>query len=88
MTRRTKVRKSSGRIKPRYHEKLSFDERVENDFLDENIYWDDWNDYRDGFRNNFCEESFNKEMKRTKQYKQKQLFKKKRLNKISTFINN
>ena len=45
-----KIRKHSGRVSPKYIEKLPFKLREELDLFDERTFWDDWNDYRDGFR--------------------------------------
>jgi len=46
-----KIRRDSGRRYAKYHEKLPFSIRDNLSILDENVYWDDWNDYRDGMRN-------------------------------------
>ena len=46
-----KVRRNSGRRYAKYHENLPFSLRDKHSILDENLYWDDWNDYRDGMRN-------------------------------------
>ncbi len=79
MAKRKKIRRNSGRMKPKYHERLPFVERLNNDFLDENIYWDNWKDHRDGLRSNFYKQKFNRMMKRTRQFIQKKFFKKRRL---------
>lgn len=53
VSRTPKVRRHSGRQQARISGKMPLDWLRENCFED-NEYWDDWNDFRDGFRNCMC----------------------------------
>ena len=84
MPRSKKLRRNSGRYIPKYHEQLPFKIREENDVIEERALWDDWTDYRDGFRSNFCKIRFKRMMKQTRQFLNKRTWRKKRKDK---FIN-
>ena len=43
-------KKKSGRSSAKYHIKLPFAIREELDLFDENIYYNEWHNWRDGFR--------------------------------------
>ena len=47
---RKKWKRTSGRYVPKYHEKLPFNLRDEFDICEERVFYDEWENYRDGFR--------------------------------------
>ena len=71
-----KTRRHSGRVAGRYAEKLPFGLRAELDLLDDNTYWCDWRDYRDGMRYGtfFNKKEYDRNRKKTLQFKNKQIW--------------
>lgn len=45
-----RTRKNSGRYTPKYTENLPFHLREELDIVEERTLYDEWDNYRDGFR--------------------------------------
>jgi len=46
----SKQRKNSGRYTPKYVENIPFKLREELDILEERVLYDEWENYRDGWR--------------------------------------
>ena len=58
---RKKSKRKSGHYVPKYVERLPFNLRCELDLLEQRVLFDDWIDYRDGFREPFwCQKYGNK----------------------------
>lgn len=49
MTMNAKTRRHSGRVTPRLNKGMKKEALIEEG-IEPQVYWDDWKDYRDGFR--------------------------------------